>query len=209
MSQNERSGSRTGVERLVGFSDGVFAIAITLLVLSIEIPSGTDSAFRVISAERTDVLTYVISFLVIGKYWIEHHHMFERVVRQDDRLLWLNLLFLLCIAFVPFPTALLGDTISTATVSVYAFTLVLTDLLAASSWWYATGPGELTDHPTTSVQRRAHIIRMLAPTAVLVVSILVAMFRPVWGMYCWFALALVDPVLHRAFPGLFPAEADE
>jgi uncharacterized membrane protein len=93
------------VARIAAFSDGVFAIAITLLALQLEIPFG----------DRVDVwaglrdlwpsfLSFAISFAVIGAYWIAHHRLFSLVERYDRRLLWLNLLALFFIVLMPFTT---------------------------------------------------------------------------------------------------------
>ncbi len=82
----ERQKRMEGMARLVGFSDGVFAIAITLLILNIELPKETGSATlgaHQVLAEWPDFLSYVISFLVIGNYWIVHHSMFEDVERYN------------------------------------------------------------------------------------------------------------------------------
>ena len=196
MRHGEQDGSWTDVNRLVGFSDGVFAIAITLLILNIDIPTiranGMTSA---VVAEWPDVLSYVISFLVIGNYWITHHHIFQQIERQNDRLLWFNLLFLLCIAFVPFPTSLLGETITTITFSVYATTLA--GILSAGLWWYATEVGDLVSDTVTPTQARDRAVRMLAPSVVFALSILIASFSPVWAMYFWVTLVAVDPLVDR------------
>lgn len=102
----------TGLERLVYFSDAVLAIVITLLVLPIapevDLPEAGGGLARQVWALWPRVLSFVISFLVIGQLWIAHHRMFEVVRRYDQRLLWLNLVTLLTESFMPFPTALLG-----------------------------------------------------------------------------------------------------
>lgn len=198
MRRNERDDPRIGIDRLVGFSDGVFAIAITLLVLSIEVPkAGPDDVASVVFAEWSDILTYVISFLVIGNYWISHHRVFQRIERQNGRLLWLNLSLLLCIAFVPFPTSLLGDTITTVTVSLYAATLAVTSVFDTGLWWYASEVGELVDDAVGPTLARERTVRMLAPSVVFVLSIPIAWFNPAWAMYFWITLVIVDPMVNR------------
>lgn len=194
MGVSNRNESQTGVNRLVGFSDGVFAIAITVLVLNIEVPT---AAPNTVLTEWPDVLSYVISFLVIGNYWISHHRIFQWIDRQDSRLLWFNLLFLLCIAFVPFPTSLLGDGITTVTVSFYAATLALTGALSAGVWWYATRVGGLVRSAVAPRLAYDRTVRMLGPSAVFALSIPIALLNPVWAMYSWIALVAVDPVADR------------
>jgi uncharacterized membrane protein len=100
-----------GLERLVFFSDAVLAIVITLLVLplaaEVDLSQGAGLAHQV-WALWPRMLSFVISFLVIGQFWISHHRLFVLVRRYDQRLLWLNLIFLLTVSFMPFPTALVG-----------------------------------------------------------------------------------------------------
>lgn len=101
------------LERMVFFSDAVFAIAITLLVIEIEVPR---LPFGSPTAEYWDALAehayafgaYVLSFLVIGRFWMGHHMAFGNVRKFDQALLWPNLIMLMAIAFMPFATAFLG-----------------------------------------------------------------------------------------------------
>ncbi|WP_049996203.1 TMEM175 family protein [Halococcus sediminicola] len=190
--------SQNNTNRLTAFSDGVFAIAITLLVLNIEVPAmGSSNIASVVFAEWPDILTYIISFLVIGIYWISHHRIFQQIERQDDRLLWFNLLFLLCVAFIPFPTSLLGDAITTVTVSLYAATLVVTSIISTGLWWYASEVASLVCDNITPVQARNHTVHMLAPAVVFAFSILIAWVTPEGAMYFWIILAIVDPIIDR------------
>jgi uncharacterized membrane protein len=94
------------LDRLIFFSDGIFAIAMTLLVLEISVPEvPSDLAAAEVPAEVLALwpkfFSYVLSFLVIGTYWIAHHQTFRYVASYDRTLLWLNLLFLLSISFIP------------------------------------------------------------------------------------------------------------
>ena len=100
--------------RIEAFSDGVFAIIITLLVLEIHVPpvQGKDisaSLAHSLLAMAPKFLTYIVSFLIVCVWWVAHHHLFHVLKRSDRGLLWLNSLFLLWLAFIPFPTALMGD----------------------------------------------------------------------------------------------------
>lgn len=100
--------------RIEAFSDGVFAIVITLLVLEIHVPQvqGKDisaTLARSLLAMAPKFLTYILSFLIVCVWWVAHHNLFHVLKRSDRGLLWLNSLFLLWLAFIPFPTALMGD----------------------------------------------------------------------------------------------------
>jgi uncharacterized membrane protein len=100
--------------RLEALIDGIFAVALTLLVLDIRLPenvvisSNADLLDRLLALERHFVI-YVVSFIVIGMYWINHHIQFHFVARVNRRLIWVNLAYLLLISFLPFATDLIGD----------------------------------------------------------------------------------------------------
>jgi uncharacterized membrane protein len=131
--------------RLETFSDGVFAIAITLLIIEIHIPSLEHASM--LGHELLNLwpsyLGYLTSFLTIGVMWINHHRVFNMIDRYDHTLLVLNLLLLLMVAFVPFPTAVLAQFIETdgarAAAALYGATLVLTSVAFFSWWRYASG----------------------------------------------------------------------
>src|SRR3954447_15525455 len=98
------------VGRLVAFTDGVFAIAITLLVLNFDEPNGPDSQLlHQLTDQWPALLAYFLSFAVIGRFWIIHHRVFAVVRRLDGGLLTLNLLFLAFVVLIPFTTEVLGD----------------------------------------------------------------------------------------------------
>ncbi|HYV83712.1 MAG TPA: TMEM175 family protein [Pyrinomonadaceae bacterium] len=100
-------------ERVVFFSDAVFAIVITLLVLELKVPHLSEHNEPALQQALFEliprVLGFVISFLIIGLMWVEHHRIFRYIDDYDAGLLWRNLLLLLCVSFVPFPTALFSE----------------------------------------------------------------------------------------------------
>lgn len=134
--------------RLEAFSDGIFAIAATLLVLEVRVPEGdTPLLGRLLDAWPT-YLAYGISFLVIGIMWMNHHGTFVRVARVDRGVMALNLLVLSLVAFIPFPTSVLADNVTapgddshTAAV-FYSAVLALNACAFALLWTY------LGRHPT-------------------------------------------------------------
>ncbi len=94
-------------DRVLFFSDAVFAIAITLLVVDIRVPEVVVHAGHELYESRGKILSFAISFLVIGLFWIGHHRLFRYITALDRPVIFLNLLFLGTIAFLPYPTALL------------------------------------------------------------------------------------------------------
>jgi uncharacterized membrane protein len=112
---------RRELERVNAFSDGVFAIAITLLVLNVEIPSVPgDELGAALKGLWSDVLAYMIGFAVIGLFWFGHHRLFSRLVRSDGRLVLVNMVLLGLIGIMPFTTGLLGRYDEPIAVALYA-----------------------------------------------------------------------------------------
>jgi uncharacterized membrane protein len=126
------------LDRLIFFSDAIFAIVMTLLILEIRAPDNVPSDVaatevpNLVWALWPKFFSYVLSFLVIGTYWIAHHQTFRYVRSYNRTLLWLNLVFLLSISFIPFPTDLLGEYGELRfSVIVYAASLGMARLLLA------------------------------------------------------------------------------
>ena len=141
-----------GLDRIVFFSDAVFAIVITLLVLPItvdvELPASAGGLAREVWSLWPKMLSFVVSFLVIGQFWIAHHRMFGHLRRYDHALLWLNLLTLLTVSFLPFPTALLGAHSKSDdhfAVVFYAASMTVASLALTVTWLYANRVGRLVD----------------------------------------------------------------
>src|SRR5919205_889512 len=95
--------------RAEAFSDGVFAIAITLLILTIELPDSAEHLGHELLQLWPAYLAYAVSFLTVGIMWVNHHTMFRHFERVDRPLLFLNILLLMLIAFVPFPTRVVAE----------------------------------------------------------------------------------------------------
>jgi len=136
--------------RVEAFSDGIFAVAITLLILNIQLPpkdSSDSDLLKSLLNEWPNYLAFVTSFFTIGIMWINHHRLFNHIKRTDNTLLVLNILLLLVIVFIPFPTALLADYISHPTQHVaaliYSGTFVILAIFFNLLWRYATYKGRL------------------------------------------------------------------
>jgi uncharacterized membrane protein len=188
-----------GMNRLLGFSDGVFAIAITLLILNIELPESTGSAAVGISQLLEvwpDILSYVISFLVIGNYWIGHRGIFDDVESYDGTLLWLNIIYLMFIAFIPFSTSLIGEFPGSVPVIVYAGTITLTSIALTVLWRYAWAY-DLLDATVNREKLRDVTYGILTPASIFAGSILIALASAEWAMYSWLLLLIADPIRKR------------
>jgi uncharacterized membrane protein len=187
------------VDRLAAFSDGVFAIAITLLVLSIDVPDLDEKDFtEVWGVMRSQLLSYALSFVVVGVYWKAHHRMFRSLRRVTGRLLNLNLLMLGFIALIPFPSDVLGNSgTTTGSVVMYSTVLAAAGFAATALWWYLMHE-ELVDPVPPEVQRATVIRAAIAPT-VFLLSIPIAFGSPLVAQLFWLMIVVANIVVNRKY----------
>jgi len=181
--------------RIVAFSDGVFAIAITLLVLSLEVPPhlhGHDLT-KAILDQGPSFFAYGVSFAVIGRFWVVHHRFFAEVTGFDSGLLALNLFYLAWIVLIPFSSALLGDHNGTTQADVvYALNLAVATLVGGAMFGYAhreklIRPSFAAEYPS------GFRSRALLNASVFLASIPVAYVAPHYAPYVWVLLFFVRP----------------
>lgn len=194
--------------RLLALSDGIFAIAATLLVLNLG-PTGNLAD----SALHGKIAAYVLSFVIVGTFWIAHHRMFSIIQHADTRLLWLNIAFLFFVSALPFVTSVLtSNTEKDGAVgtSVYAGTLALMALIELALWLYACAGRRLV--PADLAQRvvinRASAVAVAA--AIFASSIPIAFFvNADLAKYWWLLLIPITAILRRVFSRLKNAHAPE
>jgi uncharacterized membrane protein len=173
------------------FSDGVFAIAMTLLVVGIGVPELTDGndageLLRAFNDLKLEVLSFAISFAVIGRYWVAHHQFFAQVGALDYRLVWINLVYLAFIAFLPFPTAVLGNYFhNPISVATYALSVALISGLEVVQFRHAHRAGLLQREMPEPVYRWGRTASSL-PVVFLVLSVPVAFLNTVVAVFMWF-----------------------
>lgn len=196
------------LERIVFFSDAVFAIAITLLVIEIKVPhldhaaSGRDFVIALVRL-IPNFVGYFFSFIVIGAYWVGHHKIYGQIASWNYGLVWRNILFLLAIAFIPFSTAFFSEhAMRRVPVVFYALVFTVAGILEIVLWRYARKAG-LTD-PAADPKELDHLTWRMAvlPTAG-VGAILIGLVVPV---FAGFAFALI-PVVHWIIGKRFRKEA--
>ena len=177
--------------RIVAFSDGVFAIAITLLVLNL----GVDGHVKdgelgtVLWNQHQDLFAYALSFAVIGRFWIVHHRFFGEVTGFDSRLIWLNLFYLAWIVLIPFSSQILGDYGGTTAAEVlYAGNLVGVMLSGTLLFADAQRAGLTRTASEEARQGRYHALWI---ALVFAASIPIAFANPDIAPYCWLALFIV------------------
>ena len=191
----ENKADQIGLERLIFFSDAVFAIAITLLSLDLRLPAAGSTLSNSDLAQRLleiwpKYLAYVISFLVIGTFWLGHHRRFRIIQKYDSNLLWLNLLLLMVIAFIPFPTALLSEYGNRTATIFYTLVIVLAGVLSAVTWWYASYGDRLIDPDLDKRKRRRETWGPLFLVGVFLLSVGLAFFNDDVAKFSWLLLAV-------------------
>src|SRR3954447_11839145 len=201
-----------GLERIIFFSDAVFAIAITILVIDLRLPAippglsyeevstALDHALQSVFTQQFQA--FVISFLVIGVYWVAHHRQFRFIKRYDPGLIWRNLFFLMSIAFLPFPTSVIGEYGNhSQAVILYALSVATTGLLATVLWHYATSNHRLVDPDLSLRLIRFYTLRTFSTTAVFLLSIPIALVSTLAAELSWFGLLLPTLYLLRRYFG--------
>src|SRR6266511_895402 len=177
--------------RVVAFSDGVFAIAITLLVLGLSIPEGVSDLQKRLLHEDGDLFAYAISFAVTGKYWLAHHRFFAALARFDNTLMGLNLVYLAFIALIPFSSQVLGDYgDQTAAVVVYALNMICVTAAFQAQILYAYRR-DLVWPEARPFERRFTGPANLLVVGVFAASIPVAFVSPTIATFMWIAIFLV------------------
>jgi uncharacterized membrane protein len=174
--------------RIVAFSDGVFAIAITLLVLELKLPEDVKSGelWHALWNQHEQLLSYAISFAVIGRFWVIHHGFFSEVKAFDGRLMALNMFYLCWIVLIPFSSQVLGDFGGQLpAVVVYAANLI--GVVAVGQWmrWDARQAGLTTADAETA---REDLISSVFIIGVFLISIVVALFDASIAPYIWLLL---------------------
>jgi uncharacterized membrane protein len=200
--QRRQRGGRE-LDRIVNFSDAVVAIAITLLVLDIRVPDIPD---ELVAQELPAQLLalwpkyfgYVLSFVSIISFWNIHHTIFSTIRGYDRGLILLNSLFLMFVAVVPFPTALLSEYGNhQLPVAIYAATLAVGRLLLTAIYWYATSGYRLVEPDQNPRVVRFFLIRGLTVPVIFLLTIGVSFLSVSAAIYSWLLLILVDAVILR------------
>jgi uncharacterized membrane protein len=165
-----------------------FAIALTLLVLELALPPGTTGANlgHALLHLWPNGFAYFLSFAIIGRFWAAHHLGFRYIARFDLRLIWLNLMLLFFVAFLPFPTEVLGRFGAHSIAAVfYAASVSAASAASAAVWWYASGPGHLLRPGVDPAMIRLARIRSFAGAPFFALTIPIAVVSPYAAMALW------------------------
>lgn len=195
--------------RLEVFSDGVFAIIMTLLILEIRVPdfSGLTGSIMISSLKPLipKFISFTISFFSLAIFWVNHHHFFNHVKHSDWKLLWLNIVFLFFLCIIPFTTAFIGDHPESATVvALYALNMFCASSVFTFMGYYAFMMARLQDSDLEDIQIRKELLRGIAGVSTYMAIIAIA--------FIWRPLALlllfIIPLLYVA-PKFFTVPGQE
>jgi uncharacterized membrane protein len=196
------------IDRVAAFTDGVMAIAITLLVLNIDVPHLSAQQGSLLDNKLfhlwRDLLAYGISFAVIGRYWLIHHRFFATLVRYDRRLVTLNLVFLAFLVLIPFVSDVIGLYGEVAT-AIIAYAIVLS--ATATMNWLIISYAMRREFVAPAKRREMESfvgIRGLLVVAVFLISIPIALVSPLASQITWLLIFFVRPRL----PGLPQGASD-
>lgn len=198
----------TQVDRIIFFSDAVFAIAITLLVIDLKVPQlhglvTEESFINSMVDELPQIIGFTLSFFIIGLYWTVHHHIFGFVINYSKRLIWLNLVFLFSIALMPFSTAIYSEySFKHANLispfAVYTANIILIGLLNFSLLKYIFNPkNKVAEHFEARYVKFAKM-RALAIPVIFALSLLICLIFPNIGRLFLFTIPFAMAFIGRA-----------
>lgn len=199
------------MERFIFFSDGVFAICITLLVMNIQVPDreklhilSDKGLLQYLNDQALNFLGFFISFGVIGHYWTVHHRIFGYGKSYTSGLIWLNLAFLFSVVLLPFSSGLLAeygsDTHMFLPYGIYVANICLTGFMNCWLWLYISNPKrDLLTHTISAARIRLGLYRSLTVPVIFILAFLMSFFLPVVSR---FIPALIPIILHWGFKGL-------
>ena len=175
--------------RLLAFSDGVIAVAITLLILEIRLPEdfgefSDAELWAALLALWPRFMAFLISFAVIGVYWLNHHRKFDLIVKSDTGLKWLNLLFLLTICVIPFVTAVTAQNSGFVGTAIYASVMMLCGISLGLIWAYADLKGMIDPNYSRDDRRRMLAGTLLVP-AIFAISVPLSLAHPDGAKLFW------------------------
>lgn len=207
--------SKFQLERLILFSDAVFAIAITLLVIDIKIPEIDHSIVsdQLLGREMKHLIPrfagFIISFAIIGLYWTVHHKIFAYADHYDNKLLWLNLIFLFSVVLMPFSSGFYGEYAAQINLLLpygfYCFNICLTGILNFLLWRYISNKKNGISEQTITASRKSYgNVRSLVVPFAFMVSFFVAVFNPIVGRYMPMLIPIIMKIARKYYKKIEP-----
>jgi uncharacterized membrane protein len=187
--------------RVLAFSDGLFAIAMTLLVVGIGVPTVQEARLGDALRElQPEIVSFFVSFLVVGYYWLAHHRFFAQLRSLNTPVIVLNLVYLAAIAFVPFPTALVGKYENEpVSVIMYALTLGAASFFE-TAMFVAARRGACFHREIPDDAARFYIVASILPVVVFAISIPISLVNTSLALLSWLLVMPLEHVIERWRP---------
>jgi uncharacterized membrane protein len=218
--------ARKDLDRLIAFSDGVFAVAITLLALNFKVPTvgevshltgrmfgislaGHSPFFEALfSADYLIFFGYVVSFLVVGMYWIAHHRVIRYITRIDSAVLWFNILLLMFLGMVPFTTLLINTSNAPLAFAIYAANQGLIGCMQFAIWYHASSHRKLIDADLSVNTIKVLRLRTAVAPIIFLITVPLAYVNPALPMVLWIALFAFRILILNLFPSFRAAKVN-
>lgn len=208
---SSEASSSLQMERIVFFSDAVFAIAITLLVIEIKVPnienpaSEMDFVFGLLT-KIPQLIGFFVSFLVIGAYWVGHHRIYSNIVQWNYGLIWRNLWLLMAIGLIPFSTAFFSEYVTHfVPLTFYALNLAIAGVIQNIQWRYAVKQ-DLVDKSFSKIDIKYLTWRSAMIPVACAAAILIGLITPLLAGFAFWTLPIGAIYIKRHFENLKKAE---
>ena len=192
--------------RLEALSDGIFAFAMTLLVIGLNLPDKAVAvqtnqyAMHALLSLYSDFFHYVLAFLILGAFWLSQHQQFHSVKVPDKTFIWINLVTLMFVALLPFSTSFSGDFPGASMGAiVFEANLFAIGMGMTSQWWYSTTGCRLVESTLKPAYVKRVLMGNLVVPAVSVICILVALTGSLWSTALFMTLPVVDYLVDRHY----------
>lgn len=207
--ERKKPGNKKGLHpsRLVSLSDGVFAIAMTILILNLDIPDNTphdsQSLLDALSGMTSNLLNFALAFLLLGTFWISHYRKYHVIRRTDDSMIWLNILTLMFVVLIPFSTSAYDDyTDLWPAALLFEGNILIVGLLQYAQWEYAIRGLRLVDDDCE--ERNIYLLRyvnLATPIVALLAMVIALLFSPAWSSTVFISIPFIIAMLRRKYRG--------
>ena len=198
MHQRTRSIQVMEIDRVKSFSDNIFGFAMTLLIIRVELPPmptniTSEELLNVLLTHWRPLAMYAVSFLSIGSYWVLHHFIFDHVKFTNRALIWLNILLLLTVTFLPFPTLLMSKFGRDAvTASIYGITISMNYTLLFVIAWYVCSEERLLKADISQARKGMLKLKILTPLFIALLGTLLSFIYYQASFWVYFGVMLVN-----------------
>ncbi len=195
--ENRSNNSSLHPSRAISLADGVFAIAMTILVLNFDVPADTpkdvDSLLGALSDMSPQFFNFALAFLLLGIFWISHYRKFHVIERTDDAMLWLNVFTLMFVVLIPFSVSVFGDFSDLWPAALlFEGNLAIVGLLQAAQWEYATrGLRLVGDDYEVEKIKVVRFINLVTPAVSAVAIAIALLFSPGWSTIVYMAIPFI------------------